>query len=82
MAPEVLVAIFSLCGTLIGSLAGIMTANKLMNYRIEQLEKKVDKHNSMIERMYNVEEKIAVMDEKIKVANNRIGDLEKGDDGR
>jgi hypothetical protein len=32
--------------------------------------------------MYNVEEKIAVMDEKIKVANNRIGDLEKGDDGR
>jgi hypothetical protein len=82
MAPEVLVAVFSLCGTLIGSLAGIMTANKLMNYRIEQLEKKVDKHNSMIERMYNVEEKIAVMDEKIKVANNRIGDLEKGDDGR
>jgi hypothetical protein len=82
MAPEVLVAVFSLCGTLIGSLAGIMTANKLMNYRIEQLEKKVDKHNSMIERMYNVEEKIAVMDEKIKVANNRICDLEKGDDGR
>ena len=82
MAPEVLVAVFSLCGTLIGSLAGIMTANKLMNYRIEQLEKKVDKHNSMIERMYNVEEKIAVMDEKIRVANNRIGDLEKGDDGR
>ena len=82
MAPEVLVAVFSLCGTLIGSLAGIVTANKLMNYRIEQLEKKVDKHNSMIERMYNVEEKIAVMDEKIKVANNRIGDLEKGDDGK
>ena len=82
MAPEVLVAVFSLCGTLIGSLAGIMTANKLMNYRIEQLEKKVDKHNSMIERMYNVEEKIAVMDEKIKVANNRIDDLEKGDDSR
>lgn len=41
MNPEILVAIFSLCGTLIGSLAGIMTANKLTVYRIEQLEEKV-----------------------------------------
>ena len=75
MAPEVFVAVLSLLGTLIGSLAGIITANKLTTFRIEQLEKKVDKHNNLIERMYSTEEKIAVLDERVRV-------LEKGDDGK
>ena len=48
MSEVVIVAILSLLGTLMGSLAGILTANKLTNYRIEQLEKKVEKHNSVI----------------------------------
>ena len=65
MAPEVLVAVLSLLGTLIGSLAGIITANKLTTYRIEQLERKVDKHNNLIERMYSTEEKVAVLDAKV-----------------
>lgn len=56
MEPEIAVAICSLLGTLIGSLTGIMTANKLVTYRIEQLEEKVKKHNNLVERMIVVEQ--------------------------
>ena len=56
MGTEIIVAGFSLAGTLIGSLAGIMTANRLTVYRIEQLEKKVEKHNNLAERMIKVEQ--------------------------
>ena len=76
MSETVLVAVLSLAGTLCGSLFGILTANKLTNYRIEQLEKKVEKHNSVIERVYELEKHEAVMDEEIRVANHRISDLE------
>ena len=65
MSEVVIVAILSLIGTLIGSLAGILTANKLTNYRIEQLEKKVEKHNSVIERVYKLEKDEAVIQEEI-----------------
>ena len=66
MAETIIVAILSLVGTLIGSIAGILTANKLTNYRIEQLEKKVEKHNQVVERMYNLEKKVAVDEEEIE----------------
>ena len=56
MSPEIAVAICSLIGTLVGSLAGILTANKLTTYRIEQLEEKVKKHNNLVERMVAVEQ--------------------------
>ena len=65
MSEVVIVAILSLLGTLIGSLAGILTANRLTNYRIEQLEKKVEKHNSVIERVYKLEKEEAVIQEEI-----------------
>lgn len=65
MSEVVIVAMLSLLGTLIGSLAGILTANKLTNYRIEQLEKKVEKHNSVIERVYKLEKEEAVIQEEI-----------------
>lgn len=77
MSEAVIVAILSLIGTLIGSVAGIMTANKLVLYRIEQLEKKVEKHNNVVERVFILEKQNAVIDEEIKVANHRIDDLEK-----
>lgn len=48
---NIITAILALVGTVIGSIAGIMTANKLTVYRIEELEKKVEKHNSVIERV-------------------------------
>lgn len=53
----------------IGTFGGILASSRLTNYRIEQLEKKVDKHNSVIERTF-------ILEEKMKVANHRIEDLE------
>lgn len=76
MSEVVVVAILSLIGTLIGSLCGILTANKLTNYRIEQLEKKVEKHNQVIERVYKLEKFEAVIEEEFKDANKRIEKLE------
>ena len=77
MSESIVIAILSLAGTIIGSLLGILASNKLVVYRIEQLEKKVEKHNSVIERVYLLEKDDAVIKENIKVANHRIDDLEK-----
>lgn len=65
MSETVFVAILSLVGTLLGSIMGILAANKLTNYRIEQLEKKVEKHNQVIERVYKLEKQEAVIEEEI-----------------
>ena len=79
MEDTIAVALISFAGTLIGTFGGIITANKLTNYRISQLEKKVEKHNSVIERVYQLEKGEAVIEEEIKVANHRIADLENND---
>lgn len=50
ISPEIIVASLALLGTAFGSIIGVLTANKLTIYRIEQLEKKVDKHNHIVER--------------------------------
>ena len=64
---------------LVGTLAGTYFANKkssaLIAYRLEALEKKVQAHNNLVERMYRVEERTEIQEEKIKVANHRIEDL-------
>ena len=70
MNAEIVIALLSLAGTLIGSLSGVLAANRLTNYRIQELEKKVEKHNTMVERTFRLEE-------MMKVANNRIQDLER-----
>ena len=49
----------------------------LISYRLEQLEKKVDKHNNMIERTYSLERRADVMEEKMSVVNHRIADIER-----
>ena len=72
-----MIAVLSLVGTLVGTLAGIWTSSRLSVYRIEQLEKKVDKHNNLIERVYRLEKQSAVTEEEIRVANHRISDLER-----
>lgn len=77
METEVIVSLITLMGSAIGTFAGIITSTKLTNYRIEQLEKKVDKHNTVIERTFKLEEAQAVMQEQIRVANHRIEDLER-----
>lgn len=76
MPAEVITAALSLVGTLVGTLGGIALSSNLTNYRIEQLEKKVEKHNNLITRTYKLEQEFAAMDEKVKVANHRIDDLE------
>ena len=65
MSDVVIVGILSLIGTLLGSISGILAASKLTNYRIEQLEKNVEKHNSVLERVYDLEKHEAVMQEEL-----------------
>ena len=59
MDASVMVALLSLAGTLAGSLFGVLAANRLVTYRLEQLERKVDRHNKLVERMALVEKDVA-----------------------
>ena len=77
MSDTVMVAIISLVGTLAGTFGGIMTSNKLTGYHIERLEEQMKKYNNLIERTFKLEESSALQEEKIKVANHRIDDLER-----
>lgn len=70
MSNEIIIALLSLAGTLIGSLSGVLVANRLTNYRLSELEKKVEKHNTIVERTFRLEE-------MMKVANHRLSDLER-----
>lgn len=76
MSGEVIVALITLLGSAIGTIGGIFATNKMTAYRIEQLEKKVDKHNQVVERMYEAEKNISVISEEIKNVNHRIEELE------
>ena len=62
MSDTIIVAILSFAGTCIGSLAGI----SLIKYRIDQLEKKVEKHNNVMERTFKLEEDVMYLKEDIK----------------
>lgn len=80
LSDEILVALIGLGGSGLGSILGVLASGKLTQYRLSQLEKKVDKHNNLIDRTYQLEERQEVLEEKIKVANHRISDLERGTD--
>lgn len=77
MKTEIITALIAFAGSAFGTLGGILASNRLTNYRIEQLEKKVDKHNNLIDRTYHLEERTALLEQGQKVANHRIDDLEK-----
>jgi len=77
ISDTIIVAVIGLMGSGAGAFGGILVSSKLTQYRLEQLEKKVQAHNHLVERMYQVEERTELQEEKIKVANHRIGDLEK-----
>lgn len=77
MTETVIVAILSLVGTLAGAYIANRKSTALVIYRLEQLEAKVNKHNNVIERTFKLEEQEALLEERIKVANHRIDDLEK-----
>lgn len=68
MDSEVIVGFLSLAGTLLGTFTGILTSTKLINYRIEQLEKKVEKHNSVVERT-------AIIEQDLKTVWHNIDEL-------
>lgn len=68
IAPEIVVAVLALVGTAFGSITGVLAANKMTNFRIEQLERKVEKHNNLIERT-------AVVERDLKTAFHRIDDI-------
>ena len=77
MTEAIIVALLGLAGTLIGSYLANRKSTALIVYRLEQLEQKVSKHNNLVERTYALEESVALLEERQKVANHRIDDLEK-----
>lgn len=68
----IIVAIISMLGTIIGSMIGVMKSNDKTLYRIEQLEKKVEAHNNLVERM-------TIVEQETKSNNNRLKRLETED---
>lgn len=78
MTEAIIVALLGFAGTLIGTYLANRKSAALIAYRLEQLEQKVAKHNGLVERTYHLEEAAAVFEEKLKVANHRIDDLERG----
>lgn len=77
MNDAIIVAIVTGAFSFLGVYASNRKSAALMEYRLKQLEDKVAAHNNLVERMYAVEEKQTLTDEKLKVANHRIDDLEK-----
>ena len=76
MDASIIVAIITGIFTLVGVIITVNKGNSKTLYRIEQLEKKQDKHNSLMERTFKLEERVTLLEEKGKVANHRIDDLE------
>ncbi|MCC8014166.1 MAG: hemolysin XhlA family protein [Eubacterium sp.] len=74
---EIIVAFMALVGSGVGAIFGAFTNNALIKQKLETLEKKVEKHNNFIERIYELEKEESVLEEQMKVANHRIEDLEK-----
>lgn len=66
MTESVIVAVLSLFGTLCGSFAGIIAANRLVNYRLQQLEKRVSQHNSLVERTYALEGRMREVEHSLR----------------
>lgn len=77
MTEAIIVALLGLAGTLAGSYLANRKSTALIVYRLEQLEQKVSKHNKLVERTYALEESVALLEERQKVANHRIDDLKK-----
>lgn len=70
MSVEIIIAIFGFLGTTVGSCVGAFASSKLTNYRLEQLEKKVDQYHSVGER-------IGVMEQRMVMYEKQLTELEK-----
>lgn len=76
MTSEIIVALIACMGTIVGSFFGVMASNKNTTWRISQLEEKVNKHNNLIERMYQVEGKVQGLEHSLESDENRLDTLE------
>lgn len=76
MTEAIIVAVLSLVGTLCGAYLANRKSSALIAYRLEQLEKKVSKHNNVIERTYKLEEQTALQEAELKRVNHRLENLE------
>ena len=65
MTPEVLTALISGIGTLIGSVGGILAATRLTRYRLDRLEEQVKRHNDVIERTYRLEGRVTELEHDV-----------------
>ena len=82
MPDVVIVSLISLAGTLFGSIAGIMTANKLTTYRVGELEKKVDKFNNLVERTFKLEQSTALQWDRIDEIKSDIAEIKESIRGK
>ena len=78
MTAELIIAIVTGVASVLCTIITVWAGSKLTAYRIEQLEKKVQAHNNLIDRMYKVEQRVEVDENKISVSEHRISDLERG----
>ena len=77
MHGEILTGIFSLIASLVGTFGGIVTSTKLTNYQINELKKRGDKHNNVIERTFKLEEHSKYIDERIARLESEVENHEK-----
>lgn len=78
MSDTIIVALIGLAGSAVGSFCGVLASARLTQYRLQLLEDKVNKHNSVIERTFKLEERSALCAEKFEAINHRIKGLEAG----
>lgn len=69
MSETIIVSLVSFAGTIVGSLIGILSANKLVNFRLQKLEEQVSKHNSIVERTYIIEGKVKEIENRLDKSN-------------
>lgn len=77
MSDAIIVALITGAFSFLGVYFSNRKSAALVEYRLKQLEEKVQQHNNLVERMYAAEDRLNITDEKLKVANHRIDDLER-----
>ena len=80
MSEAVVVALIGLAGSGAGAFGGILISSKLTQYRLEQLERRVQAHNNLIERTYRLEERAQLQEERFRAVSRRVEDLERKND--
>ena len=72
MTEGIVIALIGFLGAVFGSILGVMASAKLVNYRLAQLEKKVELHNNVIERVYELEKREALLEQHIQDLHGEV----------